>query len=421
MSSWRLGALILCLLASAFFAAGETALFSLRSHQLQRLRSSALGAAAAVLALLEHPRRVLATVLVGNISMNLLIAVLATSSFIAWFGHERGPAIATLVMTIVVLVFGEIAPKTLAVGRPLGLALRLGPALRLASRILAPATLGIVRLTDAASAFMSRRVKPREEALTEDEIKTLVTMGWEQGVVGAREKEFIHNVFHLDDRRIGEIVTPRSRVFGLDADARVDAVRAAVHRAGFSRIPLYVGSSENLVGYVEAADLLWGRDEPDPRSLRDLRRDLPFYPETKRVGELLSELRRHGQEIAAVIDEHGDFAGVVTVEDAVEQVVGEIFDLHDLDRFRFTNLPDGELLLTAQMEIQVFNKLLDVELADAHAETVGGFVVNRLGRIPAVGETLAVHGLHFTVDQAAPSRVITLRVRRQPSAGGRRR
>jgi CBS domain containing-hemolysin-like protein len=324
-------------------------------------------------------------------------------------------------MTIVVLVFGEIAPKTLAVGRPLGLALRLGVPLGIAGRVLAPATLGIVRLTDAAGVFMSRRVRPREEALSEDEIKMLVTMGWEQGIVGAREKEFIHNVFHLDDRRIGEIVTPRSRVFALDANTRAADVRAAVSQAGFARIPLYVGAAENLIGYVEAADLLWGRDEPDPRWLRDLRRDLPFYPETKRVGELLSELRRHGQEIAAVIDEHGDFAGVVTLEDAVEQVVGEIFDLHDLDRFRFTNLPDGELLLTAQMEIQVFNRLLDVELADAHAETVGGLVINRLGRIPAPGETLDVPGLRFTVDQASPRRIITLRVRRRFTAPGRRR
>jgi CBS domain containing-hemolysin-like protein len=264
-------------------------------------------------------------------------------------------------------------------------------------------------------------VRPREGALSEDEIKMLVTMGWEQGIVGAREKEFIHNVFHLDDRRIGEIVTPRSRVFALDANTRAADVRAAVSQAGFARIPLYVGAAENLIGYVEAADLLWGRDEPDPRWLRDLRRDLPFYPETKRVGELLSELRRHGQEIAAVIDEHGDFAGVVTLEDAVEQVVGEIFDLHDLDRFRFTNLPDGELLLTAQMEIQVFNRLLDVELADAHAETVGGLVINRLGRIPAPGETLDVPGLRFTVDQASPRRIITLRVRRRFTAPGRRR
>jgi putative hemolysin len=211
---------------------------------------------------------------------------------------------------------------------------------------------------------------------------------------------------------VREILTPRSRVFSVPVDAQVADVRTAVRRAGYSRVPVHAGKAENLVGYVETCDFLWGRPEPDPRGVQELRRELPFYPETKRVGELIAEMRAGAPEIAAVVDEHGDFAGLVTLEDAVEQVVGEIFDLHDLDRLRFTGLPGGEVLVVAQMEIPVFNELLGAHLRDEHAETIGGFVVNRLGRIPAAGETLETQGLRLTVEKAAPNRVIQLRVRR---------
>ena len=412
MTEWRLVAILVLLALSAFFSGAETALFGLRQHQLQRLRTSSARAAGPVLALLERPRRLLSTVLVGNTIVNILMSALTTGLFVAWFGVESGTPLATLAATVVLLVFGEITPKALAVGRPLNLALHVARPLGVFQRLLAPMTGIIVRWTDAAGAAMARRVPPRDEVLSEDEIKTLVTMGWERGVVGAREKDFIHNVFLLDDRYVAAIVTPRSRVFAVGLESRAADVRAEVGRAGFSRIPVYSGSPENLVGYVEATDLLWGRDEPDPRALRELRRDLAFYPETKQVGELLVDMRRAGQEIAGVIDEHGDYAGIVSLEDAVEQVVGEIFDLHDLDRFRFTNLPDGDLLVAATMEIRVFNELLDVTLRDPHAETIGGFVVNQLRRIPEPGASIVASGLQLTVEQAAPNRILTLRIRR---------
>jgi CBS domain containing-hemolysin-like protein len=296
------------------------------------------------------------------------------------------------------------------------------PSLTLVQKLLRPFSAFAVRLTDSLSAALERRIPPRDEVLTEQEIKTLVTMGWEQGIVGVREKEFIHNVFQLNDRLVKEIVTPRTRVFAADADARVADMRDSIALAGYSRVPLYHGSHENIVGYVEVSDLLWGSVAPDPRFLRDLRRDLHFYPETLRVGALLPDMRRRGAEIAAVVDEHGAFDGIVSLEDAVEQVVGKILDLHDLERARFTNLGDGEVLVGAQMELDVFNELLDVELHVPEMETIGGFVIHRLGRIPAVGDDVEAGGLLLTVEEALPNRILKLRVRharggRQP--GGR--
>ena len=417
MDLFRLVVLALLLGLSAYFSAAETALFSLRLPQIHTLRQQDSRASRAILALLEHPRRLLATVLIGNTFAHVLMAVTGASAFVVWFGPERGPALATLCMGLVILVAGEILPKTLAVGAPLALARRLAASLRLAAQLLDPLAKSAVHLTAAVVRLLERRVPRRDEALSENEIKMLVTMGWEQGVVGVREKEFIHNVFHLNDRLVEDIVTPRTRVFAVDADAAVEDVRHAIAHAGYSRVPIFEGTRDNLVGYVEVSDLLWSNQAPDTRRLRSLRRELQFFPATLRVGELLLALRRTGEEIAAVVDEHGAFDGIVSLEDAAEQVVGEIIDLHDLERYRLTDLPDGDLLLSAQMEIDVFNALLGAELEDPDVDTLGGLVSKRLGRIPLQGEWVEIAGMRFTVEQAAPNRILRLRLGRRAAPG----
>ena len=410
--SLRIGLILLLLGCSAYFSGSESALFSLRSLQLRRLAERPTRATRAILALLGRPRRLLATILIGNTSVNTLLSVIAAGVFAGAFGAEGSPVLATLVIGLVLLVFGEVVPKSIAVGVPLGTARLVAPTLIFVQELLRPLSAFAERLSDVLAGGLERRIPRRDEALSEKEIKMLVTMGWEQGVVGLREKDILHNAFHLNDRQVGEIVTPRTRVFALDVDARVADVRAAIARAGYSRVPLYRGSPENLVGYVEVSDLLWGGSEPDPRRLRDVMRELPFYPETKRVGQLLLEMARRREEIAGVVDEHGGFDGIVTVEDAVEEVLGEIVDLHDQERYRVAEAGNGELGVGATMELDVFNELLSADLRDPEVETIGGFVINRLGHIPSPGEWVEAGGFRLTVDQAAPNRVLRLRVRR---------
>jgi putative hemolysin len=310
------------------------------------------------------------------------------------------------------LVFGEVLPKTLALNRPLQTALRCAPPLWILHRVLGPITHALERLNDTLAAALGRYVHKRDPALDRDEIATLVTLGWEAGVVGTREKEFVHNVVQLDERQVGEIMTPRPRLFAIDVETELPVARQSVARAGFARVPLFEDSPENWIGYVEVTDLLWGQDQTDPRRLRHLRRDLHFYPATKSVSELLADMRRAGHEIAGVVDEHGALAGLVSVEDAVEQIVGEILDLHDLDRLRATRLADGDLLVDAAMEIRAFNATYNADLHDEAAETLGGLVLNQLGHIPVARESFMAQGFRFTVEQAAPNRVLRLRLRR---------
>ena len=413
MDPAKLVLLIVLLAASAYFSGAETSLFSLRPLQLDRLRRRDPRAAQAVTALLERPRALLTTVLVGNTIVNVLFSVIGAGFFIEVFGHDDGPWLATLVLTMGMLVLGEIVPKTIAVGAPAAWARRVAAPLLWVHGALRPLTRVATSLTDRMGAFLERRVALRNEALTEDEIKTLITMGSEYGVLGEREKEFIHNVFHLNDRVVGDILTPRSRVFALDVEARVAAVKQDVAAAGFTRIPLYTGSPENVTGYVEVTDLLCESDDPD-RRLRHVARDLHFYPDGKRVGSLLIEMRERGMHLAGVIDEHGGFAGIVTLEDAVEEVIGEVLDLHDRGRYAVAHGPAGEVTVSGQMELDVFNQLFDCDLQDEDVATIGGYMIKRLGRIPAAGDVLGTRGVVLVVERAVPQRIVELRVHDRP-------
>lgn len=416
VEAWRfVGALVL-LAFSAFLSGSETALFSLRPHQVHHLRNPALQSSRAVRSLLDQPRRLLATILVTNTAINVVFTLLAGAFFQTWVGEEHATMVATIVLTIVVLVFGEVLPKSLALNRPLQMALRCAPVVWSLHRVLGPVTIGLERLNDVLAGALGRYVHKRDQALDRDEIATLVTLGWEAGVVGAREKEFVHNVVQLDERQVGEIMTPRPRLFAIDIETDLTVARQSIARAGFARVPLFQDTPENWIGYVEVTDLLWGEEQPDGRRLRDLRRDLHFYPATKSVSELLIDMRQAGHEIGGVVDEHGALAGLVSVEDAVEQIVGEILDLHDLDRLHATRLADGDLLVDAAMEIRAFNAAYNANLRDPAAETLGGLVLNHMGRIPMARESFATQGFRFTVEQAAPNRVLRLRLRRLPAA-----
>jgi CBS domain containing-hemolysin-like protein len=219
---------------------------------------------------------------------------------------------------------------------------------------------------------------------------------------------------------VGDILTPRSRVFALDASERVADVRQNTAAAGFTRIPIYTGSLENITGFVEVTDLLCESDDPD-RCLRHVARDLHFYPDGKSVGSLLIEMRERGMHLAGVIDEHGGFAGIVTLEDAVEEVIGEVLDLHDRGRYAVAHGPAGEISVSGQMELDVFNQLFDCDLQDEDVATIGGYIVKRLGRIPAAGDVLRVRDVVLEVERAVPQRIVEVRVhdRRDPQNRGK--
>jgi putative hemolysin len=414
----RLVLLVVLLLFSAYFSSAETALFSLHGPRRGRLRQQPGRVEKLILQLLASPRALLATILVGNTVVNLFLSVLAAGLFTAHFGEAQGPWLATGVMTVVLLLFGEIAPKTFAVGAPLRTSRFVAPGLHALSIFLRPISAFSMRISDAIGRRLQRPEAPPREILTEEEIKTLVTMGSEEGVLESRETEFIHNVFLLHDRRVQDLMTPRVRVFTLDITSVADAVRDAVALAGYSRIPVYEDREENLVGYVEATDLLWEEDTPDTRTLRQMLRPLRFYPETKDAGDLLREMHHDAVHFAGVVDEHGGFAGVVSLEDAVEQVVGEIRDLHDVDRFHVTWTPEGDAIVAAHMELRVLNSLLGLSLVDPQAETIGGLVINRLGSIPRPGMRLVHDGVTLVVESAAPNRILKLRVLGQGSGTG---
>jgi len=405
---------LVLLLASGYFSGAETALFSLQGAHRTRLMQHVGRIERIILHLLERPKALLTTILVGNTVVNLLLSVVAAGLFAERFGEQQGPWLATVVVTLVLLVFGEIAPKTIAVGAPLRVSRFVAPGLQAWSVLMRP----LIDLADRLYEILRpnrNRDDARSEVLTEEEIKTLVTIGSEEGILETRETEYIHNVFLLHNRRVQDLMTPRVRVFALDVDSGVEQVRDAAALAGYSRIPLFESRPENIVGYVEATDLLWEDQEADERSLRQLMLPLPFFPQTKHAGELLEEMHRNALPFAGVVDEHGGFAGVVSVEDALEQIIGEVQDLHDRDRFHVTRTEEGDAIVAAHMELKVLNSLLGLDFVDEQAETIGGFVINRLGFIPRAGMRLQHGDTSIIVESAQPNRILKLRIHQRRS------
>lgn len=402
------GLLVLLIALSGFFSGSETAFFSLDPLKVAQLRKERSRASVAVIGQLDHPRRLLVTILVGNMVVNIWASSIAAGTLWHIFG-EQGIVIATVMMTLVILLFGEVTPKTFAVRKAEFLARRAAVPLAFFSKVIWPVR-EVLRWFAAwvlSSSSASRGV-------TTDELRTAVEVGHGEGVLGRFEKHVIHNVLRLDAEMIRGVMTPRTELFALEEGGSVEEARAKLKESGYSRVPVWRASvqnevsAENIVGYVHIRDLLTVRGGTLAYYMRPVR----FIPESKRIGDLLREFIEQREHIAIVIDEYGDLAGLVTLENLLERVVGWIADESRQRRRVVRRLAAGRIRLSARTELERFNELLGTAIVDEEAETIGGHILNRLGRIPAKGEQLHLDGLDVHVVKAAPHRILEIEVQK---------
>lgn len=408
-----LGALCLGLLgASAFFSGSETALFALDPAQRHHLRRRRDRPARYVTVLLGRLREVLVSVLVGNTFVNILLAVLAARLAIRRFGPERGPVVAGLVVTAAILIFGEILPKTLSVRRPLERSLRMaGPLLRVH---------GLLRpLARALRGFSQRllsvveRLAPRDDLeLREQDMLALISLGVEEGGIGEKERELVRGVFELGDRTVGDVMTPRVDLFMLDAATPAREAVAPVRGAGYTLVPLLRGGPEEVVGLLEAVSLLG--QEQSARPLGELARPPRFCPESQRAGPLLRQLLAEGEPAALVLDEYGALAGLVSLVDLYEVLVGDIFSRHDFESRRYALVNARTLVASGRTPRDVAERLLRCNLGGGEAETLAGALMERLGELPETGRAYDLAGVRWTVLDADGPALRTLRLERLP-------
>ncbi|HEY6543002.1 MAG TPA: hemolysin family protein [Ktedonobacteraceae bacterium] len=401
-------ALILCGIASA----SETALTSVSRIKLKNMVEEGDKKAGEIERLLAEPNAFLSTILIVN-SVAVIVASSMSTVLALRFSTSFGELISTVIISLVVLIFCEITPKTAAVQNPLRWARALLPLVKGTAWLLHPIVVVLGKITNFLVRMLGGQVK-RGPFVTEEELRLLVTVGEEEGVLEEDETEMIHSIFEFADTTVREVMVPRIDMVTLESDATVNEAVDMAMQGGFSRIPVYEESIDNIIGVLYTKDMLKQlREGHESMPIRTLVRPAYFVPETKKLDDLLREIRQRRIHMVIVIDEYGSVAGLVTIEDLVEEIVGDIRDEYDRDENLYEKINQYEYIVDAKMSIDEFNELMEAELKNEDYDTLGGFLYAQLDKIPVPGDTITFENLTFTVMDTRGRRITKVRVERQ--------
>ena len=401
---WIIG---LSLLVTALFSAAEMSFIAANRVRLRHMAEGGNRTAIRYLDAFRSPERLLSTAMMG-----VTIAHITASSVATWALLPVAGGVAAILVTValtpIMLVFGEVIPKAVARERATGLILWLFPVIEALGRLLTPLTWGANALVGRALSLFGRERTSTRQFVSREELKLLLQMEPEEADVTVSEAEMIDKIFDLGETAVREVMVPLVDVAALPETAsRADAVHLIQER-GFSRIPGFTDQVFNIVGVVTAMDLL--RRGGEATDVRALMRPATYVPETKRIDDLLREMQKNRVQLAVVVDEYGGAVGIVTVEDIVEEVVGEIRDEHDRTPDTVERLPDGSYRVAGRASLEEVNEALEWELPKGDFETVAGLVLATLHRIPLVGEVFRVRRFTITVLEADKRRVLTVRI-----------
>ena len=417
------GAILLLLVMSAFFSGSETALTAASRGKLKSRADGGEAGAARALRITEDNERLIGSVLLGNNLVNILAASLATALFTRLFG-ESGVALATLVMTLLVLVFAEVLPKTYAITNAERAAALVSGPIGVVVRVFAPVVGAVRRLVRGILWLFGVPTDPDADVLAvREEIAGALQLGHSEGVVHKEDRDRILGALDLADRTVEEIMLHRSGIEMIDANGEPQAILTQCLQSRHTRLPVYDGEPENVVGLVHAKDLLRAVDRlvrgPDARAdglaafdVREVAMPPYFVPETTTLDDQMRQFLRRHTHFALVVDEYGALQGLITLEDILEEIVGEITDEHDEaagDEMR--RLADGTLVVDGAMTIRDLNRAADWNLPDEEANTVAGLVIHEAQTIPVAGQVFSFHGFRFEVAERVANRITRLRIR----------
>ncbi len=396
-----------CILASGFFSGSETALIGIARERVHQLAHTRRGRRLAEL--VSDPEAMLSTLLLANNFVNILGASAATALFIDMLGEQWGPWAATGAVTAVILVVGEITPKSLATRYTEQFALRVAPAIWQIAKVLRP----ISRVFQVAARGLFRlfRLDPdrAQPGITEDDIRTMAVLGEAEGEIESAEREIIHALFSLADRPVREVMTPRVDIMAVAWPTTMEELRATVAATGHSRFPVVEAELDNMLGILHVKDLL-RLPSPTNRDIRRLLREPHYVPENKPILELLQEMRRRRFAFAVVLDEHGGVEGVVTVKDLVSELVGEMQDEYDPGTPSIVRVGPRQWVADGRLPMEELSAALGVTLPDGAFTTAGGLFLHLAGRIPEDGESVQVDGVVLTVLGMDRRRIDRLRI-----------
>ena len=396
--------LIILLMLSAFFSSNETALTTVNKIRLRSLADSGNKKAAMVLDITEnHTSKMLSAILIGNNIVNISASSLSATLAYAFGGYMV--SIATAVLTVAILVFGEITPKNYATINAEKISLRYIRIIKFFMTVMTP-VIFIINLF-SRGIMLLLRVDPNaaKRTMTEEELRTIVDVSHERGVIESDEKEMINNVFDLGDANAKDIMVPRVHVTFADVNNTYDELIGIFREDKFTRLPVYEDSQDNIVGIINMKDLLlYNRDEDF--NVRDIMRKPHFTYEYKSISELLVEMRASTFNIAIVLDEYGEMAGLITLEDILEEIVGEIHDEYDEQEDQFYQLSPQEYVIEGAMNLDDVNERLGTEFSSGDYDSLGGFIIEHLDRLPELNdEVVTEDGIRLVVETLDKNRI----------------
>jgi putative hemolysin len=415
--SWLLLAFLVFLALSAFFSSAEAAFISLPKLRIRYLVESGLKGAERLAKVAEKPERFLATVLLGNNLVNIAAATIGTIISVRVFDYPWGPIIATVGVTVLVLVFGEVVPKTLAVHHSQRLSMIYAKPLRVIELCFYPFILALERIGLSLTKIVTASDEDKK-LISEGEIRSAISVGKSEGVVEEEEAKILHQVLAFTDRPVSKIMVPRTEIAWVEQGTKLSDFLNLYTQEHYSRFPVYKDNTDNVIGILHAKDVLLRlTDGPDSRDsyIDDLARPAYFVPEGKHMGELLTEMRDGGHHAAIVVDEFGGIAGMVTLGQLTEEIVGDIQDELTGEEKEFVVTGASTFQLDGGFRVEEANEELKLNLPSGDYETVAGFILSHLGRIPKQGEHFKYQNLKFVVTEMRGIKIEKVMVTREES------
>ena len=413
----RLALLVLCLFLSAFFSSSETAFIALSRARLLHLISIGRRNARLVEQLIARPERLLATVLLSNNLVNTAAAALGTAVALNMIPNEGlAVMVSTVSVTLLLLIFSETLPKTVAWNRPETLAFAYARPLSVVGFVLTPGIRVLQAITNLFTRIMGITNSTAE--VSEGEIRTLIEVGAQTGAVEQTEAELLNKVFRFGDQKVQEIMTPRTEIVWVEQGMVLREFLTLYAQHNHTRFPVYSGDTENVVGFLSNKDVLLalGRDEVTmDNSVTELLREAYFVPETKTVADTFSEMQQGGYGLVLTVDEFGGIAGLVTLKQMLEVIVGQVDEERDAVEEEFSEIDEDTYRLNASMTVILANERLGLGLPEGDYQTVAGFILDQLGYIPEAGEILEYGSLKLTVRSMSGVRIEEVLAQRVPS------
>ncbi|WP_434797453.1 HlyC/CorC family transporter [Terrisporobacter vanillatitrophus] len=402
--------LVILLIGSAFFSASETALMSLSRIKIRHMKEDGIRGAKLVGSLIEDSNRLLTSILIGNNIVNIAATSISTSLFITIWGAQ-GVAIATALMTVLVLVFGEITPKTVSANTPEKVALMVAKPIKFFMIILKPVVAIFNVITKIIFKLLGVDDHGVRPFITEEELKTMVNVSHEEGLLEIEEREIINNVFEFGDMQAKEAMVQRLDIVAIDTEDSYKEIIELFKTEKISRMPVYEETIDDIIGILNIKDVIFlNDDEIDNFDIKEYVRDPFFTYEFKKITQLLEEMKKDKSQMAIVVDEYGGTAGLITIEDLVEVIVGDIEDEYDEEEDEIQVISSSEYLVEGSTKISDVNEILNINLESDEFDSIGGYIIGYIKHIPEENEVIEVDHVKFNIESVDKNRIKKIRI-----------